>query len=615
MKTIVFDIESNGLLDKITKIHCISVLWTDANGTEAKLYVGEECLKAIDILKGADLLVGHNIIAYDILAIEKIYGIKLTNKVFDTMIAAQLFFPEIKAAFYTDKETGKQRFVEGKHNLKAWGCRLGIHKDHIETDWSKYTDEMGLYCLQDTKVTHELYKYLVKQNWPQRSIDFEMEVAPMVASIGNKGLYFDIDKAQLLYSELLQERHELLEQVHKLFKPWYSKDSEIVPKVKSDKYHYTVGAPLTKITLNQFNPGSRDHITRALKTLYNWVPVDFTDKGHVKLNSEILESLPYTEAQGLSKLFAVDKMIGQLATGKQAWLSAVKDDNRIHGFINQNGTRTGRCSHASPNISQIPKDKRCRSLFKAAPGNILIGCDFTGLEFAVFAGYMKKYDNGRIIQQVLHGDKDQGTDVHSMNAAAMGIDREKAKTVLYAVLYGSGYLKTGSIMNPTLSAARMTEMGKQVRADLLESMKGMDTLLKDLQKSFRSRAKKGISEKGYNEWTDGWVSGLDGRHVQNTYEFKALNALIQSAGALITKRGLVEVQLELSRRGYTLHKEYSVVIYSHDEIQLEVIDKPEIIKDVSEAALIACKKAGEYFNFPCPMSGEVKVGYNWSETH
>jgi DNA polymerase I-like protein with 3'-5' exonuclease and polymerase domains len=582
----------------------------ESRDKEPVLYVGkDEVEEAVGLLNKADLIVGHNICGYDIQVIEKVTGVRLKNKMFDTLTIAQLICPDVKKVFYKDPETGE--VITGKgQNLKAWGIRLKCYKKQYDLGFDEYSEEMGTYCMQDTKVTYELYKYLLSKKWPQSSIEFEMSVARIIADIGNYGIYFDVEEGQKLYAELLEKYKIIADEARLIFPPWFK-------FTKMFTYKKT-NAEVCKIELTEFNPNSRTHIIDRLQNKYNWKPTKFTEKGAPIMDTKVLASMDYPEAKKLSELFMLNKRISQLATGKEAWLLHIKEDGRIHGRINQNGARTGRCTHQKPNLSQVPKagkeyGEECRKLFRAAPGKILIGCDFTGLEFAVLAGYMVKYDRGRLRNIVMNGDKDKGTDIHTINAKAMGVDRTTAKTLLYAMMYGGGAEKAGSIINSGMSELQKKEVGREIRDRLLDSMDGIKDFIADIQKAYRQRAKQQKSDKGFTEYVNGWLKGLDGRPIYCDYEYMALNTVLQSAGALISKRGLVELTELLEKEGLIQNKHYGIVIYSHDEWDIECDPKDkEIIKQKS---LEACVRAGEYFKFPCKMSGEVQEGDNWNDIH
>jgi DNA polymerase I-like protein with 3'-5' exonuclease and polymerase domains len=195
----------------------------------------------------------------------------------------------------------------------------------------------------------------------------------------------------------------------------------------------------------EFNPGSRNHIAYWLKRKYNWEPLVYTDSGEPQLDEDVLKSLPYPEASFLLEYFLVDKRLGQIAEGEQAWLKCVDADGRIHGYINGNGAVTSRMSHSKPNLAQVPRvgspyGQECRSLFTAQFGWNLVGIDASGLELRMLAHYLARYDGGEYVKAILEGD------IHSFNMNALGLtDRNKSKTFIYAWLYGAGDEKLGLI--------------------------------------------------------------------------------------------------------------------------------------------------------------------------
>jgi DNA polymerase-1 len=227
---------------------------------------------------------------------------------------------------------------------------------------------------------------------------------------------------------------------------------------------YWAGATLTKVKLTEFNPKSTQHIASRLIAVRGWKPAEFTPEGHPKVDDGIISKLPYPEAPLVGEYLMVQKRIGQLAEGKEAWLKRVKA-GRIHGGVLTCGTITRRCAHIAPNIAQAvkvgkPYGFEFRSLFMASAGFILVGCDADSLELRMLGGYMAPYDGGAYIDVILKGNKANGTDMHCVNARAIGLDpaklypvdgielsgREIAKVWFYAMIYGSGPENLGWIM-------------------------------------------------------------------------------------------------------------------------------------------------------------------------
>ena len=144
---LVFDLESDGLLEEVSKVHCIVIKNLDTNEV-----INLKLNKAMEMLASADLIIGHNIIKYDIPVLQKLYGFRTEAKIFDTIVAARLFYPDIR-----DRDFRKPDFPKnmiGRHSLEAWGHRIGNYKGQIVTDWKEFTQEMLQYCIQDLSLIH-----------------------------------------------------------------------------------------------------------------------------------------------------------------------------------------------------------------------------------------------------------------------------------------------------------------------------------------------------------------------------------------------------------------------------------------------------------------------------
>ena len=164
-----------------------------------------------------------------------------------------------------------------------------------------------------------------------------------------------------------------------------------------------------------------------------------------KVDEAVLKGIDHPIAADLLSFLLVQKRLGQLAEGQQAWLKLQKN-GVIHGRVNTNGAVTGRCTHSTPNVAQVPSvradyGKECRELFTVRKGYKLVGCDASGLELRMLAHYMAFYDRGEYAKIVTEGD------VHTVNQKAAGLEtRDQAKTMIYALLYGAGDHKMGEII-------------------------------------------------------------------------------------------------------------------------------------------------------------------------
>jgi DNA polymerase-1 len=95
--------------------------------------------------------------------------------------------------------------------------------------------------------------------------------------------------------------------------------------------------------------------------------------------------------------------------------------------------------------------------------------------------------------------------------------------------------------------------------------------------------------------------------------YSALNALLQSAGAIVMKKACVILDDLLQANGFVPGDDYEYVGNIHDEWQIDV--RPQYTDYVSAAAEYAIKLAGEHFKFPCPLVGNADTGETWAATH
>jgi len=107
--------------------------------------------------------------------------------------------------------------------------------------------------------------------------------------------------------------------------------------------------------------------------------------------------------------------------------------------------------------------------------------------------------------------------------------------------------------------------------------------------------------------------GIDGRRLPIRSLHSALNQLLQSTGAITVKKATTILYNDMTSKGLEFGKDYGFVAHVHDEVQALV--RPEYVNLYKDLAIDSFRKAGEYFNLKCPMTGEARVGQNWMETH
>ena len=446
---LIFDLESDGLYDNVTVIHCIVI---HDIGLQQTFSYGPDCIAdALAHLATADVLIGHNILFYDIPVLNKLHpSVQLNGRIIDTLICTRLIWPkEILYTLDDEQYTQVPKGLKGSASLKAWGWRLADHKIDFK-DFSEYSEEMLAYCQQDVAVTKKLWQHITKENYPQPALKLEHDLALAIEKQIRAGIPFDVDACLDLVDSLRAKEAELEAHLKEIFPP-NKIESIFVPKVNNSKRGYVKGQPFTKVTYQEFNPGSRTQIVDRLQQKYGWVPEKNTEKGNPVLDDDVLDALPYPEAKPLAEYMLVKKRLGQIADGNNAWLKLVNnDDGRMHGDLITNGCITGRASHRNPNMAQVPAGyspygHECRSLFHAPDGWDLIGIDAKALELRCLAGYLAIWDDGEYSAMVTNPE----VDIHVYNQKMFGVEtRDIAKRLLYGVLYGAGALKAGTIIDP-----------------------------------------------------------------------------------------------------------------------------------------------------------------------
>lgn len=639
---LIADLETNGLLENGDKVHVIVL--KDVDSGERSTHTGLGIFKALDKMAAADELIGHNILAFDIPFLKKVYGwVPSPNTVLtDTLVLSRLIYADLKERDFGRLKKYPDHLPKnliGLHKLEAWGYRLGFHKgDYSEAmkakgldPWAELNPDMIAYCENDVELTYRLFCNMQKHAPDPRAVALEHAVFLHCQEQEAVGVGFDEHGAVQLYGALQSERAALGIALGDLFPPWYEPialqtvkrsrkvfvpdpGGPIVRKIPKSKDfetgrydYYEAGSVITKVEYTTFSPSSRDQIADRLQKKYGWKPTEFTDGGKPKIDDEILQELPYPEAKQLARYFLLEKRLGMIADGKQAWLKCVRN-GRIHGRVNTNGAITGRATHSHPNLGQVPSGTsehgpECRALYIPHLGWVFVGADASGLELRCLAHYIAQWDGGAYADVVLHGDV-HWTTVLALELLPAGTVRDKhnpaheaaraiAKTFIYAFLYGAGDAKLGNIINGTAAD------GKRLRAKFLANLPALASLIK---------AVKAKAEQ------NGFLKGLDGRILWIRSSHAALNTLLQGAGAIIMKQAMVLFHQKMSAAGYSKRLDYNQVLWVHDEFQCEA-RTPEIAEFVGKAMVEAIVEAGHVLKFKCPLNGEYRIGSSWKETH
>lgn len=158
---LVFDLESDGLYNDVTKIHCLAIYDSETDETIAYNDVGncEPISRGVQRLEDAEIIAGHNVISYDIPVLQKIYPwFSPSSLVVDTLLLSRLYHNNMIDIDSKHKWKHMPLQMYGRHSLESYGYRLGEFKGAFgkTTDWQEWSEEMQDYCIQDVLVTVKL---------------------------------------------------------------------------------------------------------------------------------------------------------------------------------------------------------------------------------------------------------------------------------------------------------------------------------------------------------------------------------------------------------------------------------------------------------------------------
>lgn len=679
----IFDIETNGLLDELDRVHTMHTLDTKTGErlrfNEGRFADGSPAPRDGSLDEGFGLLleqarlIGHNSIPFDIPAIQKVcpkFIIPKRIELKDTMVMARLRWPNIREIDVKWMKSGKLPAtfgvdkLLGTHKLKAWGVRLGVLKADYEGEWEHFTQEMEEYAAQDPVTTEALWLKCLEKDVHPDADELEHRTQDLIAMQIRFGFEFDSDGARELEMLLRARKAELMDGLRTAFPPWvepvkYKGQPVTVTAGRRTKVRrwdengneymveFAKGEVYDKLKLVSFNPASRPQIADRLTQLYQWVPVEFTDSGAPKVDETTLLSLDHIpEAKVLIDYLTVDKRLGQVAEGDNAWLKLVSPDGRMHGYVNTLGAITRRMTHSKPNVAQVPSlvnakgpvpyGKECRSLFKVRTNMLLGGCDAEGLELRMLAHYMALYDDGAYGITVVEGKKEDGTDVHTVNQKLIRLNsRNGAKTWIYAYLYGAGLLKLGMVIYEDMTAEQREAFNRKTELRFAKSGRNdyqafKEKSLASLGKAARERVEAGLPALGQLQEKvkrlakrDGVLKTLDGGLLKVRHAHAALNTLLQGGGAVVMKKALVILADRLMDIGFVPNRltgewvrgdeVMGFVANVHDEFQMEL---PAHLSDlIGGMAKDAIRDAGVAFGMRCPLAGSYDSGPNWAASH
>ena len=626
---LLYDLETDGFLENVTVIHCITVQDLDDPHGVVECYHDDPEItpcdgtiaEGIDLLNRAEMLAGHNIDEYDDQVLVKLapkYGRKWLRRepgsYRDTLVESRLVYSDRRERdFSLQRSRAKTnhpfpgRYI-GAHSLGAWGHRLGEEKIEFSGGFETFTQDMLDYGVQDVKTNVALLETLTG-----RLPDFEFEgltttfvehfFAHQMCLQQAAGIQLDQDAAHDLALRLVTRREELEALIEVEFPP-------LVIPFKVNAKTGTTAKRLCKFRgtkepnkLVHFNPGSRMQLAARLEKKYGWVPAEIRKKtGNPVMEERILLSLAemYPEVGLVAEYLVVKARLSILQDSPKSYFNLLGTDGRLHGRTIHIGTVTHRVAHSSPNLGNVtsvtkPYGLEMRGIFVAHEDNEQAGWDASGIQLRGLAHYLAKYDGGAYGEAVVSGTEELGTDAHSLHAAAISLavpcTRSQGKNCTYAFLFGAQDGKLGRMMGGTKA------LGAKVRAALTKNINGLGPLIASLKLALAK----------------GFIITPDGRRVGIRHAHAALNTLLMAFEATVMKWTIYFFYQELEVRGIIPGIDYIQTGMIHDEVQGSL--RPGLREPFQAAVDAAFIRTREALSIRVPIGGTAKFGKSWADTH
>ena len=598
---LVWDIEGDGLHEIVldqkgqpkpeaTKVHCLVAV--DIQTNEMYTFRPHQIKEGWDLLCKAETIIGHNILGYDIPVMERIMGTPLPKevKIVDTLLMAMLLWPD------------RGTCPAGGYGLKNLGLYYGENeKADYDGGWEEFSEDMLTYCQQDVRTNVDIFRRLTKDckaKVPAEVLAFEHDFARIISRQTARGWSYDIDKGERYLFEILSRKRGIEDELRRIFPDrieimkkcqyWldpvtgnqYPTKGSVTGQGQGEiKARLVEGPPNEK--RHPFNPSSSMQIAERLKEKYGWQAKVNPDTGKPICGSQELEELDFPEAKLLLEYRETDKLRGQVEDWNAR--SGYSRDGKIHGNLKTLGTVTGRTAATQPNIQQVSSDKKARELWIPSEGMVQVGADLSGLELRALAHYMAPMDDGKYADEILNGD------IHTANQEAAGLEtRNQAKTFIYALIYGGGNAKIGSIVGGSANK------GAQLKANFFRNIPALAKLIED--------SKMVAEDKG-------GIKLLDGRFCPVRSAHKSLNVLLQGCGAIISKKWCIIANERVKEAGLRANQ----LGFIHDEMQWEC--HPADAEQLCEILTTSSVIAGEELGIRMPVDSEAQIGKNWSECH
>lgn len=585
----------------------IPMLHTNIDNTlmEGQLEVAVVKQHITRLMESEALWINHNI-KFDAKFLMYRWNIKPNNMFWDTLIGAFIL--------NENEVTHGLKPLYAKYITKSKDKQS--YKDLFEKTPFNYIplDLAEVYGANDGTKTYALYQFQKKYLNPNhertdfRSLykvfrEVEMALLPVLCDMELKGVEIDTQFARELevkYEQIaLEQEQYLYDVIYTRFANKVRNHAELQAliekqaknkKLKGTKYQDLINfnsSPQLKYLFFDIlgfpKLYRRDPMSCGKEQQQLWLDSDKVSKGQ----KEFLQA--FMEWRKTVKLLT--SFIVKIPEARE------NKTNAVHTNFNQLGAKTGRFSSSHPvhkiNLQQIPsRNKDIRKIFRARPGHVFIGSDFSAIEPRILATVsqdptmLKTFNDGidiyaSMASLIFNVPYEQCLEFHPETGEKQpeGKDRRtQTKSVLLGIMYSRG------------AKAIAEQFGKDA--------KWGQALIDNFYKSFPS-IKEIITKSMYQAEKLGYVCTITGRkrrlpnmrldkdnYLYQEASRQCLNARIQGSSADVMKLAMVNLYnhprfKELNGSILmTIHDE--MVIECRDEVAVEMAELlPEVMKDTA----------------------------------
>ena len=512
---------------------------------------------------------GHNL-KYDLKVLSR-YGITVSGKLFDTMLAHYLINPDMRHSLDVLSETYLHYTPKSQSEL------IGKGKTLISLR-SVPLEDLKEFAVEDADVINQLktvFEKSLEENEATKLFEtIEIPLLVVLADMETEGIRLDVDFLKSLSVELDKDIQNLEAKIH-----------------ETAGETFNIGSPkqLGEILFDKLQIGG----TKQKKT----------KTGQYATGEEVL-SLLADENPIVAEILEYRQLIKLKNTYVDALpLQVCESTGRIHTEYMQAVAATGRLSSNNPNLQNIPirteRGRQIRKAFVPRDENYtIVSADYSQIELRIIAALSG--EKNMIEAFNANEDIHKSTAAKVFNVAVEDVTREQrshAKTVNFGIIYGVS----------AFGLSNQTSLSRAESKDLIDAYYASYPQLKNYIQEQIDVAR----ERGYAQTILGrrrYLKDINSQNamVRSAAERNAVNAPIQGSAADIIKIAMINIHKRLTDENW----KSKMLLQVHDELVFDVhnseLEKIQpLIKHEMENA----------FKLDVPLTVELGMGKDWLEAH